>query len=78
MNNQPNEQCDDGNQDDYDGCTTQCQPTSPQCQMVILHTIDPIINYVWAYPIWTGSTGMLLTFNTPTVSDGYSYQWSVS
>jgi len=78
VNNQPNEQCDDGNQDDYDGCTTQCQPTSPQCQMVILHTIDPIINYVWAYPIWTGSTGMLLTFNTPTVSDGYSYQWSVS
>lgn len=70
--------CDDGNQDDYDGCTTQCQLTSPQCQMILVHKIDPIINYVWSYPMWTGSTGIVLTFDTPTVADGYTYQWSVS
>jgi cysteine-rich repeat protein len=76
--NQSSEQCDDGNQDDYDGCTTQCLPTDPQCQMVILQQIDPIIQYHRAYPLWTWDTGIVILLNTPTIADGYTYQWSLS
>lgn len=73
-----NEACDDGNADEFDGCTSQC--TVNQCQTTLLNKIDPSIIYRRGYLERTAqsTTNIVMDLYTPTVSANYQYQWTLS
>ena len=68
-----NEQCDDGNQDPYDGCDNICQPNT--CMATYTPIIEPKFTVVASG--WTGDTRIRLNFISTTVGSNLNYAWSI-
>lgn len=67
------EDCDDGNLDDFDGCTSQCQVN--QCTTTYEALIDPKFSFSsW---VWSGDQIFDLYFESTTLWSWLMYNWSL-
>jgi cysteine-rich repeat protein len=68
-----NEQCDDGNSDNYDGCSNQC--TTNTCVTSYQTILEPKFAFVATW--WTGDRNIDINFVSTTLGSGLIYNWSV-